>query len=431
MSVVILGGGIAGISAAYHLSGKEIKNTVYEASSGVGGLVSNFTVNGFRFDNAIHMSFSKSTYVKELFSTTPFYSHAPDAYCRDRAFWLKHPVQNNLFPLPVEEKLSYIKSFIQRPELEANNYKEWLINQYGQKIAEKYPLAYTHKYWGLGAEELSLTWIGDRMRKADIDEVLIGALEPRDVNHYYAAEMRYPKKGGYFNFIKPMVDSVNFKCNKQAVEINIESKSITFLDGEVINYDNLISSLPLPVLINIISNVPRDVCEAAQSLLWTTVDLVSVGFNKPKISPYLWFYLYDEDTTASRAYSPSMKSSDNAPEGKSSLQFEIYNLSNKELYDSNQLLIDVKNKILSMNICDEDEIEFMHHKHLPFGNVVFNHGMEERRKIIRDYLASCGIFSCGRFGEWDYLWSDQSLLSGKSVAEAVFNLFQSSGKYYD
>jgi hypothetical protein len=23
----------------------------------------------------------------------------------------------------------------------------------------------------------------------------------------------------------------------------------------------------------------------------------------------------------------------------------------------------------------------------------------------------------GRFGEWDYLWSDQSLLSGKKVAD--------------
>jgi len=419
MSVVILGGGIAGISAAYHLNKKEKSATVFEANSYVGGLTSSFMVNGFRFDNAIHMSFTKDEYVKELFSKTQHYKHSPDAYCKDREFWLKHPVQNNLYPLPLEEKVACIKSFSERPGIEPKDYKEWLLSQYGYEIAEKYPLAYTEKYWGLKAEELSLTWLGNRMRRADIDEVLAGALELKNINHYYAAEMRYPKQGGYFSFIKGMAESIDVVCEKRAVAIEIDAKLVFFADGEVVAYDSLVSSLPLPALINLIKDVPDLVKEAASSLLWTTVDLVSVGFNKAEITPYLWFYLYDADTTASRAYSPSMKSPDNAPEGKSSLQFEIYNLSTKQPYNTDSLLGDIKSKILEMKLCDENEIEFMHHKHLPFGNVVFDHGMEERRQIVKDYLMECNIFSCGRFGEWDYLWSDQSLLSGKRVADLL------------
>ena len=62
---------------------------------------------------------------------------------------------------------------------------------------------------------------------------------------------------------------------------------------------------------------------------------------------------------------------------------------------------------------------FSHHKHLPFGNVVFDHGMEERRKIVLDFLEKENIHSCGRFGEWEYFWSDQSFLSGKKAAAKI------------
>lgn len=47
-----------------------------------------------------------------------------------------------------------------------------------------------------------------------------------------------------------------------------------------------------------------------------------------------------------------------------------------------------------------------------YANVIFDHQIYEMRKIVRDYLASKGITTIGRFGEWDYLWSDQSFLSG-------------------
>ena len=39
--------------------------------------------------------------------------------------------------------------------------------------------------------------------------------------------------------------------------------------------------------------------------------------------------------------------------------------------------------------------------------------------LIQDYLKSVGIISIGRFGEWDYFWSDQSLLSGIKGANRI------------
>lgn len=417
--IIVLGGGIAGISATYHAQRHGFEAICYEAKSIVGGLIANFTIDGFRFDNAVHLSFSKNEYVRSIFDKTPYYSHTPSAFCVDRSYWLKHPIQNNLYPLPLEEKVKCIESFVNRPTLEPTDYKEWLLYQYGEEIYNRYPEPYTRKYWGLDPEKLSLSWIGDRMRKADIKEILTGAFEPTDVNHYYATEMRYPKKGGYFSFVKSMSESIEILCNKKAVNINPFEKRVEYSDGSEVYYDELISSLPLPIVCDLIEGCPEKIRVAANSLLWTTVDLISVGFNVSDVPPHLWFYLYDGDTSASRAYSPSIKSADNAPEGKSSLQFEIYNLSSSPKFEKDVLLKDVKRKILEMNLCSEHEIEFMHHKHLPFGNVVFDHGMEERRQVVLDYLKTINISTCGRFGEWGYLWSDQSLLSGKRVADSL------------
>lgn len=418
--VIILGGGVAGISAAYHLHETCNEVVCYEANTSAGGLLSNFSVDGFRFDNAVHLSFTKDEYVKRLFSQTEYYSHAPESSCYENGLWLRHPVQNNLYPLPTEDKVTLISSFFNAPTTYNDNYKSWLISQYGEEIAERYPIHYTMKYWGTDALNLSLTWIGNRVRKSDISEILRGAFEQRADNHYYADEMRYPIRGGYFQFISPMLKDVNVRLNKRAVSIDTSKKRIAFSDGECVIYDKLINTIPLPELINIIDNVPLSVKQAAESLLFTKIDLISVGFSKVIENKFLWFYIYT-DTLAARAYSPSLKSPDSAPDGCSSLQFEIYHLSTSEQVSVNEMKEDIKEYLIKSKICTEADIVFLHHKHIPYGNVVYDHGMEERRQIVLDYLNERKIYTAGRFGEWSYLWSDQAIMSGKKSAEQVSN----------
>lgn len=416
--VVILGGGVAGISAAYHLNGMADDVVCYEANSTVGGLLSNFSINGFRFDNAVHLSFTEDEYVKAMFSKTENYSHAPESSCYENGVWLRHPIQNNLYPLPIEDKVSLISSFYDAPKECGDDYSSWLVSQYGSALAERYPIKYTLKYWGIDATRLSLTWIGKRVRKADVGEILRGAFEARVDNHYYANEMCYPKQGGYFSFIKPMLEEIDIRLNKKAVSINLSVRSVTFADGEVVFFDKLINTIPLPELIRIIDGVPESVKAAAESLLYTSIDLISVGFSKVIENKNLWFYIYT-DTLAARAYSPSLKSPDSVPDGASSLQFEIYNLSTSDELTAEDMIADIKGYLIKSKLCSEDDILFLHHKKIPYGNVVYDHDMEVRRQVILDYLNSNLIITAGRFGEWSYLWSDQALLSGKHAAEIV------------
>ena len=70
-----------------------------------------------------------------------------------------------------------------------------------------------------------------------------------------------------------------------------------------------------------------------------------------------------------------------------------------------------------MNLCKEEDILFMDYRLLPYGNVIFYKGMEQKRDILKEYLKEQQVKLIGRFGEWDYLWSYQSYLSGYRAVE--------------
>jgi protoporphyrinogen oxidase len=326
-----------------------------------------------------------------------------------------------MYPLPAEEKIELIAGLTEAPSGDIRNYEDWLLQQYGTPIAERWPLPYTEKYWTVPASALGTDWIGQRVRRADVREVLQGALTTAKPNHFYAKEMRYPEKGGYRSFIEPLIEDAEIRCNQRVAAINPDRRTVHFEDGTEISYGRIVSSLPLPKMADYIVNVPEDVSEAAATLFATQVDLVSVGFNRSGISPALWFYIYDRDIAAARAYSPDWKSPDNVPAGCSSLQFEIYSsVRNPQRMDADEMKRNTVQALEKMGLAKPEDIAVIDHRRLPYGNVVFDVGMEERRDSVRNWVEAQGIRCAGRFGEWDYLWSNQSMISGMRAAESAF-----------
>ena len=421
---IVLGAGISGISAAYHLGLKNIDATIYEKDSEWGGLCGNFTLDGFRFDKSVHLSFTSDEYVQKLmYGETPYHKHAPEASNYYEGCWVKHPAQNNLFPLPAETKVKILSGFIENEgkEHEITNYESWLRAQFGDYFAEKFPMRYTRKYWTVNASELSTTWVGTRLSQPNIEEVLLGSYTSDIPNAYYAKEMRYPKKGGYKSFLTTMQKKCTIKLNKEACAINPESKEITFDDGTIESYENLVSSLPIPHMIELLPNVPQEVVTASEKLLPSSVAIVSLGFNKPDLAKHLWYYIYDEEFLPARCYSPSIKSPDNAPDGCSSVQFEVYFSNRKDLALKGDALIDhIISNGIQMGLFTKEDIVVKDARILPYGNIIFYEGMEADRQIVLDYLASLNIYGVGRFGKWEYLWTDQCVLTGRDIVAENF-----------
>ena len=292
------------------------------------------------------------------------------------------------------------------------NYEDWLRLQFGNYFAEHFPMVYTRKYWRKQAKELRTEWVGSRVYQPSVDEVIDGCKTQDTPITYYAKEMRYPKLGGYQSYLKELANDADIKYHLEVRSIDTLNRIVYFINGETAKYDRLISSLPLPLVAHM-CNAPSDVLEAAQKLESTSGYHVSIGLKTKNIPPYLWWYIYDQDILASRVYSPSLKSPDNAPEGCSSLQFEVS--CKKGEYTKEELIKGTVGKMVSLGVLNEEDVLFAHVGFEKYANVTFTEPIYDARKIVRDWLSSKDVETIGRFGEWDYLWSDQSLMSGMSI----------------
>ena len=125
----------------------------------------------------------------------------------------------------------------------------------------------------------------------------------------------------------------------------------------------------------------------------------------------------------SRIYFPHLKSPDNVPENLSSLQAEIYFSNFKPLnIDENELMENTIQQLISIGLFNNEDIIVKDIRQEKYANVIYDHNIQKARKIVHDFLKKQDIFYIGRFGEWAYLWSDQSLMSGKIAADKIFKI---------
>lgn len=415
---VILGAGIAGISAGWHLRQAGRPCVLYEKDSDWGGLCRSFTAGGFRFDRFVHLCFAPEE-MRALFAGRHgLREHVPFPMNWHKGRWLRHPAQQNLAPLTPEEKADIVAGFIARPRPEPRSvkrYDEWLCAQYGRCFAERFPFAYTRKYWGVEASELETRWVGVRMTSPDLREVLLGSYREREDCLYYARKMYYPKKGGFRSILDACREGLDIRLGRRAVHIDPKARRVGFEDGSSVEYRRLVSTVPLPEVVKMVEGAPQDVLEAAAGLRHTCGLLVSLGLRRPQASRHLWFYIYDEDIPPARVYAPDLKSPDNVPEGCSSLQAEVFWDSRSPRPDAEAVKEKTVDALISMGLFERGDIAVCDVRFEPYANVTFVPDIYERRERVLGWLESQGIRSIGRFGKWDYLWTHQAFADGREA----------------
>jgi len=193
-------------------------------------------------------------------------------------------------------------------------------------------------------------------------------------------------------------------------------------NGKEIGYDHLISSVPLPELIQLIPGAPADIIEATEKLACTEVVVVSLGINRSDIIDAHWTYFYDRDIFFTRLSTPHLQSPNNVPYGCGSLQAECY-------YSKKYRPLDrspedcIEPVIKDLHRCgllkEEDKILFKKAMHFKYANVIFDLERAKNLALVHGYLDDLGIAYCGRYGLWAYIWTDQSFLSGEYSAQEI------------
>ena len=429
--VTILGAGMAGFGAAHRLHKENVESVIYEKNLYHGGNASSFSyVSGFIFDTGPHISFTGIKRLQEIFAESVNQEYEIiQARVNNywQGYWIKHPAQCNLYGLPEKLVVDIIRDFVSVKHDGSkiiNNYADWLIASYGKTYAETFPMKYGLKFHTTASDNMSIDWLGPRMYQPTLEEVLHGALSPHTSDVHYVDYFRYPSHNGFVSYFNLFLKQTELKLGYALNNIDLEKQELRFSNGETVPYGCLISSIPLPDLIPMISGTPEDIMEAAQKLACSTCVLVNIGINRNDISDAHWTYFYDQDIFFTRLSFPHMLSRNNVPPGTGSIQAEVY-FSNKYRPLDRKPEDCIQPVVSDLKKCglihSDDRILFSNAMVMPYANVIFDLERAEALATVHGYLDDIGIAYCGRYGEWDYIWTDQSFMSGEKAAQKILD----------
>lgn len=441
--VVILGAGLTGLSAAHHLERAGDRDyLVLEAEDRVGGLLRTEHVDGYAFDHAIHILYTRDDYVAQVLHELlgdNLGRQRRRSYCHSAGVYTEYPYQTNNFGLPPEVIAENVLGLISArheslQEGPPEHFEAWLLKTFGRGIADHFMLPYNRKQWAWDLNAMSYDWIEDRVPVPAIRDVLMGALRPPVEATGPNREFWYPRTSGIEALAQAFARELpasRLRLSQRVVHVDSARREIALASGERLRYSSLISTLPLGRLVAMLDgDVPAAVVKAARGLIHNTVHTVNIGlrgsdFGAP--GPMHWVYYPDEDVLFHRISFPYRFSAAMAPQGCASLQAEISE-SRLRPVDRGDLVRRTLADLVRVGLLTSDEILPVERGgrvvvtqvvSLDPAYVIYDLHHREHVLTVKAHLRPLGIQSCGRFGDWEYLNMDHAILAGRQAALAA------------
>jgi len=425
MKVVVIGAGLAGVSAGYHLA--EHDPVIYERESAIGGLCRSFTQDGFTFDCTGHLIHLKNAYVKDLVATLlpdAFNSHERLASIYSQATTTPYPFQANTHGLPPETVKECLLGFIETLQTPANsgpkNFHDWVLKTFGSGIAKHFMLPYNEKFWKQDLRTITSDWVSWSIPKPTVEEVVNGALGLTNKGMGYNPRFIYPRNGGIDCLPRALAKSVRkVHLNETLQSIDPRKKVVTMASGREERYESLITTLPLPETYRLLKDTPDSLRHAASLLRAVGVYNINIGVDRPNVSDQHWVYFPEGQFIFSRVGFPMNFSRAVAPEGTSSLYIEITYPQGRRPDPEEAYARSIEGLERCGILHAGDRILTRVDIDIKTAYIVFDEHRQKHLTELIEYLESRDIHTAGRYGRWDYYSMEDSIRSGKAIADRI------------
>jgi UDP-galactopyranose mutase len=436
VQVLVAGGGIAGLSAAYHMTLIDSHDyIVLEANDEVGGIARSFqTDDGFTFDYGSHILYTKSSYVAQLYKQLlgdNFVECKRDAWIYSHGRFSRYPFQGNLYGLPldvVEECLLGFVEALQKDQIQGDaDFEIWVQSTYGAGIASHFMLPYNEKQWKYPLNQMSHQWVGNRVLRPDLRDVIHGALTDSDKGFGPNQTFLYPKVGGtgviplgLYKLLGEDIDKVI--TGAKITSIDYKNKSAVLSNGQIYRYQHLVYTFPLSGLTTMFADgLPDKVQQAVERLEYNRMFCLFFGVKGEPLNERMRIYLPEDEFLAHRLGFPQSITS-SAPDGWGSVYAEITEarlpsngMSEHEMME--RTIADLRR----INVIKENsDIEYKGRVVLDPAYVVYTLTHSEDVEIIHRFLKEHDIFPAGRYADWRYYNIDHSILSAKNAIEKIY-----------
>ncbi len=453
--VIIIGGGPAGLTAAYELNKQGISSEVLEKDDIVGGISRTVNYKGYRFDIGGHRFFTKVTAVQEMWDEVLqdgflLRDRMSRIYYGKKFFHYPFEVKNAVFGLGIcnsmQVVLSYLKAklFPIKPE---RTFEHWITNRFGVRLYKIFFKTYTEKVWGIPCSQISSEWAAQRIKGLSLFTALKNALLKQNSNRGVIKTLinkfHYPRQGPgmMWERVKEIVEQGNAKVN-----MSCSVEKIHWTDGSILEIEfnngqgskkmkgtDFISSMPVRELIaKLFPAPPADVITASNKLNYRDFITVAIIIDKKHIFDDNWIYIHDPDVKVGRVQNFKNWSPDMVPDSdKSCLGLEYFCSENDGFWSmSDDSLIDLaKDELERLGFAEKSQMLDGTVVRMPKAYPVYDDEYKQALEVIKSFLRNISNLQLvGRNGMHKYNNQDHSMLTSmlavRNIMGAKFDLWQ-------
>jgi len=446
--IVVIGGGPAGLTAAYEIVKRGGSVIVYEGDSVVGGISRTVERDGWKFDIGGHRFFTKVKEVEEL-----WHEILPDEdfLLRPRMSRIFYDGKYYDYPLkagnalknlgPIEAVLcvlSYVWARV-RPPKDQTNYEGWLVARFGWRLYRRFFETYTQKVWGVPVKEMPADWAAQRVKSLSLSNAILNALTPRrkqtDITSLIE-EFQYPKfgPGMMWERCAELIESKGGKVHlrSKVTGITVEGGkatgvTVTAADGTTSFQpaSHVISTMPMAQLVDVFTPaLPAPVLKAGHDLHYRDFLTVALVIPEELAFPDNWIYIHAQEVKVGRiqnfgSWSPYM-----VKEGRTCLGLEFFVFEGDELWTAKDedLIEQGKRELEYLGLAKAADVEIGYVFRMPKAYPYYDSHYQANVKVIADHLDENvpNVHLIGRNGMHKYNNQDHSMFTAMLTVDNIY-----------
>jgi protoporphyrinogen oxidase len=440
--VGIIGAGPAGVTAAYRLQQMGADVTLFEAGDKIGGLARSFELWGQRVDLGPHRFFSGDARVNRLWHEVldggyRVVVRQTRIYYRERFFEYPLRVGNVFANLGLMELAGAVASYArerlwpERAPLERDTFEAWVVHQFGRRLYEMFFKSYSEKLWGIPCDQLDADFAAQRIKRFSLGQSILAALHiGRERHKTLVDEFGYPKNGSgdlYERMVRTVMErggGVRLSCPvDRLVVAGNQATGIRLVDGAVLPFDHVVSTMPLTLLVKGLAPLPPAVAAGAERLRYRNTLLVYLRVDSTGLFRDQWLYIHSDAVAVGRI----TNFRNWVPELYGSSDFTILAME-YWCYDEDPVWSAPDEALIERAEREAKAIGLLGRAGVSAGHVVrirrcypvYSRGYRESLAPVIEYLKTFrNLWPIGRYGAFKYNNQDHSILMGILAAENI------------
>jgi protoporphyrinogen oxidase len=441
---VVVGGGPAGLTAAYELTKFGHRPLVFEKLDTVGGLARTANYKGFHFDMGGHRFFTKVPEVQKMWQEI-----LPDDFLRRprlsriyyRGKFFNYPLKpfNALRGLGLFQSILVILSYFRWhffPYRHEDTFEQWVTNRFGRRLFLTFFKTYTEKVWGIPCSTLKAEWAAQRIKDLSLKTAVMNMFfKPKRIIKTLVEEFDYPRLGPgmMWNAVKQEIERRSGFVHLRSDVLRIH-RTGNRIDGLVVRCGgeertvtatDFISSMPITEFVKKLDPPPPpEILEAASRLTYRDFLTVCLVVNRPDPFPDNWIYIHSPDVKVGRIQNFKSWSPDMVPDpAKSSLGLEYFCTEGDEVWTMSDvdLIALGKREVERIGLARQADVEDGCVVRVDKAYPVYDSDYREHLERLRSYVDGFKNFqTIGRNGLHRYNNQDHAMLTGMlAVRNAV------------